>query len=222
MLHKPLTPIADDTEDAPWMVMGTPQFSAVTDLYFALQGELESRQPRPFLASMLPIRYLPIPGGDVEQLAPDLLVAWVPVHDRSSYDVGREGVPPAFVLEVVSPESRTRDLDIKPARYERMGVEEYALYAPPRADGSPLIQPQLQGFRRDPSSSTFVRWEPDPEGRLYSEVLDLWLAVRGDELRVQRIDGNWVPTPAEVRQSGRQAQAELDRLRAELDRRRDR
>jgi hypothetical protein len=207
MLHQPLTPIADDTEDAPWMVMGTPQFSAVTDLYFGLQGELEMRQPRPFLASMLPIRYRPIPGGDVEQLAPDLLVAWVPVRDRSSYDVEREGVPPAFVFEVVSPESRVRDLDIKPARYERMGVEEYALYAPPRPDGSMLLQPQLQGYRRAIGSEDFVRWDADEQGRLFSEVLDLWLVVRGGELRVQRPDGSLLLTPAEQRKALREAEA---------------
>jgi len=33
MLRKPLAPIEDDTEDAPWRVMGTPQFDATDGVY---------------------------------------------------------------------------------------------------------------------------------------------------------------------------------------------
>jgi hypothetical protein len=233
MLRKPLTPIDDDTEEAPWMVMGTPQWTAATVLYSALHGELQSRQPAPFVAAMLPIRYYPIPGGEVEQLAPDIMVAWVPSHHRNSYDVEREGVAPAFVLEVVSPASQTRDLLVKPERYERMGVEEYALFAPPTPDGALLLEPPLQGYRREAGSGEFVRWEADGEGRLYSAVLELWLVAREGELRVQRPDGSWVLTPAEERQARRAAEvagqreaqarraaeAEVARLRAELERR---
>ena len=89
-----------------------------------------------------------IVSGRVEQLAPDVLVARVQGHRRNSYDVEREGVPPAFVLEIVSPESKQRDLEIKPERYERMGVEEYALFAPRTPEGRMLLEPQLQGYQR--------------------------------------------------------------------------
>jgi hypothetical protein len=226
MLHRPLIPIDDDTEEAPWMVMGMPQSDAVTALYVSLRGELRSRHSPLLVATMLPIRYRPIPTGRVEHLAPDVLVARVEDYRRNSYDVEREGVAPSFVLEVVSPESLDRDLRIKPDRYERMGVEEYALFSPETPDGRRLLSPPLQGYRRDSVSGDFMPWEADEEGRLFSEVLGLWLVERAGELRLQRPDGSWVPTPDEMAEAHehealarRQLEAELARLRAELERR---
>lgn len=217
MLRKPLTPIPDDTEEAPWMVMGMPQSDAAVRFYTSLRGELESRQQPLLVAMFLPIGYRPIPSGRVEQLAPDVLVAPVPDRPRTSYDVAREGVPPVFVLEIVSPESQTRDREIKPGRYERMGVQEYALFAPRMPDGAFLFHPPLQGYRRDPVTDRFERWEPDEEGRLDSAVLDLWLVLRDDELRLQRRDGSLVPTIEEEREARRQLEEEVARLRAEVE-----
>jgi hypothetical protein len=219
MLRKVLTPIEDDTEDAPWMVMGTPQFHATTDFYTSLQAEMRSRDNPLFVAGMLPIHYYPIPGGRREQLAPDILAAPVPIHDRSSYRVDEEGLPPSFVLEVVSPESKNRDLVVKPGRYERMGVRELALFAPPLPDGRVLMQPPLQGYRMHPTRDEYVHWEADEAGRLYSDVLDLWLVVRDGGLRAQRTDGSWVPTPMEAEERAARLEAEVAHLRDELARR---
>lgn len=49
MLRKSLAPIKDDTEEAPWMVMGTPRFNAVVILYQSLEAELHARPPDLFL-----------------------------------------------------------------------------------------------------------------------------------------------------------------------------
>jgi Uma2 family endonuclease len=217
MLRKTLRPIEDDTEEAPWMVMGTQQFNAVTAFYVSLKAELCSRRTDLFVAGMLPILFAPIPSGRTEQLAPDIVVAPVPDHPRASYVVEREGVPPAFVLEVVSPESKSRDLEIKPERYERMRVMEYALFAPPTPEGRVLLDPPLQGYRLPPAGDEYVPWEPDTEGRLYSEVLDLWLVVHEGELRAQRTDGSWLPTLREETARRAAAERELERLRAELE-----
>jgi hypothetical protein len=230
MQQKILAPIEDDTEDAPWMVMGTPQFNAATALFVALQAEMRRRASPLFVAGMLPILYHPIPGGRREQLAPDILAAPVPIHDRDSYMVDEEGVPPSFVLEIVSPESRTRDLMVKPQRYERMGVRELALFAPLSPDGRTLMRPRLQGYRADPRGEEYARWEPDAAGRLYSEVLDLWLVAGDRDLRLQRLDGSWVMTLEEERRARedeqrareeeqRQLESEVARLRAELEKR---
>lgn len=205
------------------MVMGTPQFDAATTLYWSIKAELRAHGSNLFLAGMLPILFVPIPGSKEEQLAPDILAAPVPDHPRMSYRVEREGLPPSFVLEVVSPESRRRDLEIKPERYERMGVREYALFAPETPDGRFLLRPPLQGYRLG-RSGEYGRWEPDQAGRLYSEVLDLWLVVRNGELRAQRPDGSWLPTLEESEQAraaaearARAEEAENARLRAELE-----
>jgi putative restriction endonuclease len=219
MQQKVLTAIRDDTEEAPWMVMGTPRSHAAAVFYDSLRTEMASRRPDLFVAMMLPIWYFPVPGGGREQLAPDILVAPVPTHGRSSYRVDREGKPPSFVLEVVSPESATRDLHVKPPRYERMGVREYALFAPAAADSTVVMWPQLQGYRRDPTGSEFIRWDADAAGRLYSEVLDLWLVVRAGELRAQRPNGSWLPTLQEAEAAQRELEEEVARLRAELEQR---
>ena len=46
-------------------------------------------------------------------------------ESRRSYRIDEWGAPPAFVLEVGSPSTAHRDLDVKRELYARMGVEEY-------------------------------------------------------------------------------------------------
>jgi Uma2 family endonuclease len=133
----------------------------------------------------------------------------VPIRPRSSYIVEQEGAP-LFVLEVVSPESQARDLETKRERYAAIGISEYGLFAPETAEGRRLLEPALQGYRLERSTGEYTRWEPDREGRLFSEVLELWLVERAGALRAQRVDGSWVPTVEE-------AEAEIRRLQVELD-----
>jgi hypothetical protein len=201
--HHLLTPIDDDTEDAPWMSMSDWQYSAVDAFMDALRVHVESLSPRPYIAAMLPIRYHPNPGdAHTEQLSPDVLVAPVsPTVHRDSYRAEVEGVPPSFVLEVVSPSSLERDQVVKPERYEAMGVSEYVLFDPQHR----FLTPAVQGYRRDERTGGFVPWVPDEQGRLWSEVLGVWLVAVGEELRLQRADGSLVPLPRESRAERDQA-----------------
>ena len=74
--------------------------------------------------------------------APDLyVVLGVANRNRRSYVVWEEGKPPDFVLEVVSPSSRSRDGKEKPIIYAKMGVPEYFRYDP---EGK--LSPALAGF----------------------------------------------------------------------------
>ena len=217
------------------MVLGTPQSDAASALYQSLRTELRARGSPLFVAMMLPIWFTPIPGGRRRQLSPDLLVAPVPQHDRTSYDLTQEGVPPALVLEIVSPESRERDFGVKPAWYAAMGVSEYALFVPLLPDGRVLVSPQLQGYRLSSKGEEYEEWEADEEGRLWSAVLELWLVVREGELRLQRGDGSLVPTPEEAERAReeearareqeararQEAEARAMRLEAELARLRE-
>ncbi len=207
------------------MVMGMPQSDATANFYVVLREYARTLEPPLLVAAMLPIRFRPNPPGDrMEQLAPDVMVARAPDHFRSSYDVEREGGAPCFVLEVVSPESRQRDLRDKPAHYERMGVDEYALYIPASA-GRPTA---LLGYRRDPPTNQpgaedgrFVTWEPDGQGRLWSGQLGLWLALRDGDLRLQRADGSWLRTHTESEAAAQAAEAEVAQLRKALEQRRE-
>jgi len=212
--------IDDDTEDVPWMVMSDWQFAAVNLFYTILKSYVSRLSPPLYVAAMLPIRYHPVPGDPrIQQLAPDVLAARVDPHFRSSYRLEEEGIAPAFVLEVVSQESRQRDTVDKRRAYEAMGVQEYLLFDPVGG----LLTPRMQGYQW--GGERFVWWERDGEGRLWSEVLGAWLRVVGEELRLERQDGTLEPSPAEAEARAREealarerAEEEVRRLAEELAR----
>jgi Uma2 family endonuclease len=222
-----LSTVPDDTEEAPWMVMSDAQFWPATDFANSLRAYAE-RQGLPwYVAGMLPILY-PRPGRRRKgQVAPDVLVAFVPARERDSYNLVAEGVFPAFVLEIVSPSSVKHDVEVKRRTYEALGAEEYALFDPRPTGG----RPALQGYRRAPAGQ-FVAWQPDARGRLWSEVLELFVVAEGRVLRAVLPDGTRLLTYRESEQARveseaaraeeeaarRRAEAEAARLRAEIER----
>lgn len=210
-----LLTIEDDVEEAPWIMMGDPQMRAVSSLFVTLSEFMREHRPDWYVAGMLPIVFRRPGALHVRgQLSPDLFVAHTEYRPRQSYDLTAGEPVPEFVLEALSPESASRDVELKRGAYSELGVREYALFAPT----GDLGQPALQGFRRDEAVGDFVPWELNGE-RLWSEVLDLWLAPRGPELRVQQANGTWLPTYAETREREKALEVEVDRLRAELQHR---
>lgn len=221
------------------MVMGDAQYWAVHGFAGALERYVVRRRLGWYVAALLPIRF-PRPDGRRGQLAPDVMVAFVERRRRQSYDVEKEGIPPAFVVEVVSAASVKRDVEEKAAAYARLGVEEYVLYWPEAEEWQGekrgrrgLLEPALQGYRRDRATGQYIEWKADPQGRLLSEVLGMWLVARGGELHAQERDGSWLPTHEEEAEAydeahlraereadlRRRAESEVARLRAELERR---
>ncbi len=97
----------DDTEDAPWIVMGDLQFWSASSLAHSLRIYGRRSGLRWYVASRLPIDH-EWPGLERKKtVAPDVFVSFVEDHLRTSYDLTAEGVFPAFVLEVVSPSNGT-------------------------------------------------------------------------------------------------------------------
>lgn len=221
--------VADDTEDAPWMVMGDAQFWAASSLAHSLYIYAKEQGLGWYVASMLPINYRWAGLPRIHTVAPDVFVAFVPDHRRQSYDLAAEGSFPPFVLEVVSPSSVARDLDDKLEMYDLLGAREYALLRTDK-DNTPL-----QGYRRG-ASDHLEPWLPDAEGRLWSEVLGLYLLVRDGLVQAMTRDGGLLLTPEqeaaarqqeaaarkEAEAARQQAEDEAARLRAELDRLRGR
>jgi len=216
----------DDTEDAPWMVMGDLQFWSASGFAHSLRTYAHVQGLPWFVASMLPIEFA-WPGVPRKKvLSPDTFVAFVPEHSRSSYDAEEEGSVPPFVLEVVSPRSVERDQVEKRRAYRMLGVQEYALFTP--RDEGPS---SLTGYRRD-AGGAFAPWLPDSQGRLWSEGLGLYLVVRERLLQAQTLEGRLLLTPeqeaiarlraeAERQRAEEQlhrAEAEIERLRRELER----
>jgi Uma2 family endonuclease len=211
--------LADDTEDAPWMVMGDLQFWSASQFAASLRSYAHQRRLPWYVASMHPIQYSWPNTADKKTLAPDVYVAFVAERARSSYDVEAEGQFPAFVLEVVSPSSQIRDTQNKRRAYEMLGVKEYVLFTP-RANAPSM----LSGYRRN-AEGKFEPWRQDANGRLKSEVLGLTLLVDGDLLRAETPEGRILPTLEEAElDQAREAQArqvaeeEVDRLRRDIAR----
>jgi Uma2 family endonuclease len=223
--------LEDDTEDAPWMTMGDLQFWSASSFAHSLRNYAHERKLGWYVASMLPILYLAADSPRKRQLSPDVFVALVPEHARQSFDAEKEGGFPPFVLEVVSPSSTERDELDKQRAYSLLGVKEYALFTP-----RDVGQSKLEGYRRG-ANGQFEPWLLDADGHLWSDVLGLFLVVRGPLLQAQTAAGELLLTPeqsgvalrgaesARAREAAareqealarEQAEAEIERLRQEL------
>src|SRR5438270_13995015 len=122
--------LENDTEGAPWMVMGDLQFWSASSLAHSLRNYARQHTLPWFVASMMPIRFTWGTSPRRRQLAPDVFVAFVPDHPRQSFNVGTEGGLPQFVLEVTSPSSIERDREKKRVAYDELGGREYAIFTP--------------------------------------------------------------------------------------------
>lgn len=205
--------VADDTKDAPWMVMGDAQFWPASSLAHSLRIYAHAHRLGWYVASMLPINYRWSDLPRVHTVAPDVFVSFVAEHPRQSYNLAAEGVFPAFVLEVVSPSSVARDLREKRHLYRILGAREYVLFRPDQA------RRPLWGYRRaEPESPRMAPWALDGEDRLWSETLGLYLTVREGIVQAMTRDGTLLLTPEQEALARRQAEQEAAQLRAELDR----
>jgi hypothetical protein len=215
----------DDTEEAPWMTMPDFQWRVIVllmsilrryrnehGLHWYLGAELKVTMPRQIIPRDL-------------DLGPDMLMAEAADRPRRSWNVEEEGGPPLFVLEVVTEESWRRDTVEKPFLYDRMGVIEYAIFAPERKGPGP----RLFGHHRNVEGD-WVTWEVDEAGALRSDAFGgLLFFVDGGQLRVRDAEGRILLSDEEVAQEAaaharreaahaRQETARADAAEAELRR----
>ena len=139
------------------------------------------RNPHTFVGINVQLRYRE--GADTRALVPDVFVVFgVPAGKRSSYEVGKEGRTPDFVLEVASPGTYEKDLGSKEDAHEEMGVPEYAVVDPKGG----MHRPRLQLFRLEGGVYQPVSGRSGPDGALAvtSETLGLELRLEEDDLRL--------------------------------------
>jgi Uma2 family endonuclease len=154
--------------------------------------------------------------------SPDIAVVRGARQDegRSTFNVAEEGVRPCLILEVVSysdAEMYRNDHEKKVELYQRVGIPEYLVVDPSFAAEDPLL---LTGYRLA-TDGRYRRIEPDSQGRLHSETADLFFAPSQDGRTVRVGDaktGEWLFTAREEESARKNAEAELARLRAELER----
>ena len=146
--------------------------------------------------------------GEAEtRLGPDLLVAFgLEAEPESSYKIAEQRKPPDWVLEVVSPSSRSRDRTLKKRQYAAMGVGEYWILDP----GGGQSEPQLQGFRLEQGRYVRLSQGQGTPVAIRSEVLGLDLWLDGATLRL-RASGDG--SSAFVGQEGKAVQLESEQER---------
>ena len=147
--------------------------------------------------------------------SPDAFVIFgVPKKRRRSYKLWEEGNKvPDVVFEVTSSSTWLEDEGNKKTLCRRLGVREYFMYDPK----GEYLNPRLQGSRLE--RGVYLSLMPDAQGRLYSETLDLYLQLEDGQLRlIDRQTGERLLTSQEARDARREAEKEIARLRAELER----
>ena len=193
----------------------------IVDLVFALRQRYRE-VPDVYVAGDLFLYYT---RGDRQAVVcPDVfLVRGVPKGPRRTYKLWEEGKGPSLVIEVTSASSRDEDLEEKPGKYARLGVEEYFLFDPL----DEYLSPRLQGFRL--AGGRYLPIEPETPAAdiaLISRTTGLRLRVEGERLRlVDLATGRPLPRTeeeplareaAEARAAA--AEARADALAAELER----
>ncbi len=221
---------------------------AETDIHRKLMFELIAmlhehfrNDPQVYISGNLFIYYQE--GDPRRSVAPDVFVVkGITRRDRRIYKLWEEGRPPDVVFELTSPSTRSEDCRTKHDLYARLGVAEYFLFDPL----AEYLRPPFQGYRLRRGHYRSLR--PAGDGSLWSAVLGLELHVRGPRLRLFDPAGQrWLPLPEEepaarraaetratvaearatvaearavAETAARQAaEAELARLRAQLDER---
>ncbi|MBI3763822.1 MAG: Uma2 family endonuclease [Chloroflexi bacterium] len=154
-------------------------------------------------------------GNPEKSVAPDVFVVFgVAKHKRRTYKIWEEGKAPDVVIEITSAKTRRQDREEKRVLYESLGVPELFLFDPLNE----YLKPALQGFRL--AGEYFTPLKPEQSGqtwRLPSEVLKLELRAEGGHLRLfDREAARYLLSPAEEAEARREAETEVERLKAEL------
>ncbi len=203
---------------------------AETDLHRDLMTELIQTlrwwfgdRPDVYVSGNLLVHYEK--GNKRVHVSPDVFVVpGVGNHRRENYLLWEEGRGLDFVIETTSKTTMMEDIETKYNLYvEKLAVKEYVLFDPREE----YLKPSFQVYHR--FGSGFRRVKPS-DGRFRSKVLGLDLERDGNQLRLRDpATGERLPTPAEraEAEAGRAeaeaeradtAEAEIARLRRELDR----
>lgn len=151
-------------------------------------------------------------GRPKSRVSPDTYVVFgAEMRLRDSYFAWEDGLLPGVVFEVTSRHTQREDVETKLPLYEQvLRTPEYFLFDPT----GDYLRPRLQGYRL--INGRYVRLEPVND-RLHSERLGLDLVQDGETLRLyDPAKGEFLPTFLEQAERAEAAEAEVERLRAEI------
>lgn len=143
----------------------------------------------------------------------------------ATFDCAIEGVRPALVVEVTSPDTRHQDLGDKLEIYEEAGVGQYLIIDTRHIKG----QDRLRLYCYHQGVHGFQQCQQNEQGYFWLEALALWVGIEAQRVVCYTPDGQPVNSYTEVQEQLRQeaqarAQAEvrIRELEAELARLRPR
>ena len=138
--------------------------------------------------------------------APDLLIAFgVPNHERSSYQIWKENVFPQVIFEIASDRTWKTDVSEKLELYGVFGAEEYYILDP---EFDFLPAPMLAFHRQNGRLLS----APIADNRIFSPRLGLEIVRTKNTFRL------FNPNTTEFLRTLEEAESELDRLKAEIER----
>ncbi len=156
--------------------------------------------------------------GHRKHVSPDILVVFgVEKKERRIYKLEDEGKAPDVVIELISAETKAKDLGEKRYIYATLGVSEYYIFDPLHE----TLQPALRGYQLVEGE-----YQPMIGASLSSKVLGLELRAEAGTLRLYDPQtGARLLTPDEAEDKAvheatqrRAAEVEIARLREELAR----
>ena len=189
-----------------------------------LRAHLEPSQRAVVLSDVRIVWDLP----DLRPHSPDLMV--IPGLTRrenwSNFVVADEGVRPALIIELTSPDTRRNDLYDKVAHYEQVGVAQYVIVDDDGRGAHRRLR--LLGYLL--VDGIYQAQALDEQQRLWLEVASLWIGLRNDHVVCYDRDGNEIgdyldvvrqaevaqARAAEAQARAAEAQARAERLAARL------
>jgi Uma2 family endonuclease len=155
-------------------------------------------------------------GKPRDVICPDVMVVrGVPkLPLRRTFRLWEEGESPCLVIEVSSDSTQGNDFAGKKALYEGLGIEEYFLYDP-----LAIRDPRLLGFRLA-DDGRYRLMVPGGDGSLVSHTTGVTFRMEGERIRmVETATGRSYQRISEMRKAAAAMEAEIARLRRELERR---
>ncbi|HYK84734.1 MAG TPA: Uma2 family endonuclease [Ktedonobacteraceae bacterium] len=118
-------------------------------------------------------------------VAPDLaIIKGIEFRNMRSWTIGRTGPAPQVVFEILSEDIWKKDLEEKPRKYARMGVQEYYAYDPNEPSIRRGTVSRLMGWQLDSNGKRMVEMTANQDGWLWSEHLESWLVPDQSYLRL--------------------------------------
>ncbi|MCU0493494.1 MAG: Uma2 family endonuclease [Chloroflexaceae bacterium] len=141
---------------------------------------------------------------DLKAHGPDLMLIFgVREHKNwTTFDVAEEGVRPALIIEIVSPEYASLDRSNKLEHYDKAGVPWYIILDTVETRNEETLRLLAYG-KRDGTYDTLPR---DERGRVWLEPAQIWLSIEENELVIYGEDDQVIPNYTTLYQAHAEAE----------------